>query len=407
MLCIGINIQRYPAVSAMLQGKNLPSHCLGRAEFLETGESAASQSSLYQTSADHSDSQNTNFYNSTRSSRDPIPASTSSASSYSALSSENSEYYHESYANANSTNFDESKTSSQYTQYYNNAENAYHSDNSYDSAKNGESSEEYGDNSNRDFNDYFSGEYAVSQNKTEDNNEEKMEDKNDSEDDFSFSQNVPLPLTKSLSEPVYTFSSTVDYSTTPKDNANDFGEISKNYRDENDKTDNADVSQNKTHVDENYYQNKNENRQSPQDVSHDFYQDKTPKSYRQPSVFRGATPQPGYSNYVIAAETTPDIKESAKEPTKENVVVSNEKTLSPQEKLERRQSMPFVLQPVSSGKNNSANEYIPPDFLLNLDKQTKRLSVPTTELTATIIPPNFEKSQDTTDSQSEDKEIEQ
>ncbi|MDR1385004.1 MAG: hypothetical protein LBJ67_14320 [Planctomycetaceae bacterium] len=404
VLCIGINIQRYPAVSAMLQGKNLPSHCLGRAEFLETGESVSSQSSAYQT-ADSSVSQNTNSYNSMRSSRDPIPAPTPSVSPYSASSSEDLEYHHESYANENSSNFGEAKTSSQYDYNAYNTDSEYNTNSSYDyqnPVTNSESPGKYGDNSDAISNDYFYGEYAALQNKTEDgNHEEKMNLENDS----SMSQNIPIPLTKSLSEPMYTFSSTADYSMTQKDNTNYSGETSENYRTENDTTDNADASQNKDHVYENYYQDKNATQQNSQDVSNDIYRDKTPESYRQPTVFREAAPQPGYSSHITAVETMPNAPESAKEQTKDNsIVVPNEKTLSTQEKLELRQSMQFVLQPLNSGKNYSANDYIPPDFLMSLDKQTKRLPVPTTELTTTIIPPDFEESQSTTDLQSENKE---
>jgi hypothetical protein len=81
-----------------------------------------------------------------------------------------------------------------------------------------------------------------------------------------------------------------------------------------------------------------------------------------------------------------------------SVIVPNRKTLSAQEKLELRQATPFVLQAVNANKNDSVNEYIPPDFLSNLDQPTKRLPIPTTELTTTIIPPEFEKSSNSMDS---------
>jgi hypothetical protein len=47
-LCIGINIKRYPAVSAMLNGETVESRWLGRSEVFNFNAKPASESASYQ-----------------------------------------------------------------------------------------------------------------------------------------------------------------------------------------------------------------------------------------------------------------------------------------------------------------------------------------------------------------------
>ncbi len=313
-LCVGINIQRYPAVSAMLRGESVESRWLGRSEIFDFQNKKSSETHSYQ--GYRSDSDNASD---SRASREPIPLSGSHPSaanpSEGLKSASPSDRYTGSYDNSSygggSTGPSTASPSDRYSSSY--------GGNSYDRGSYGDSDassmskkDRYGLYDDKDRNMYDAGDYDAV------------------EDDSSDVEIIPSRITGS---------------------GNRDGGMTGSPTGNRDSTD------------------MNNNRSSWPEYS---------GSGSIGNTFRADSPAPGYSSRYSAGETATSVGAATTSPetpttaapagTTASAAETEPKTprtarpLSLQEKLELRLATPFSLTPTGP-ENASSGQYIPPDFL--------------------------------------------
>jgi len=395
-ICVGVNIQRYPTVSAMLRGESVESRWLGRSEVFDFQAKPTGESKSYQGYRSDSDR-----VTDSRASRTPIPLSDSLSSSAHSTSSSQSFTSSQSISPSRSTPVSQpgtaststnSSTSTSSTEHDNgsNGSDFYKSrsgntgstvttgvsstsGSSPRSSSTGSSSYGY-DNYSNDSNSYESRPYSNSSNSLTDT--------------YSSSD----PYNNSSRSDSYNGSYGSSYSASP---ASSWYDNRNNYDQPEDRNGNT---------------NSTENRSESRTPSDNRYS--RPVDYGNESIwgssgnntYRMDSPLPGYSNRYPAADVEEEATSTSSTPaTSMNTVTSNAtatlaemesaapqslRPLSLQEKHELRLATPFSFSPTAS--QDASGQYIPPDFLPPHENGVvRKLINPSTEPAVTISPVTF------------------
>ena len=360
-LCIGINIQRYPAVSAMLKGETVESRWLGRSDIFNFNTNKA-EAATYQ--GYHSDA---DTVADSRSAREPIPLSDSRSTASSTSSTDRS-----------STNRSVDATPSRYTSRYSSSYGSESTPTPSNSSTNAASSGTSNDSSSSYFGggSYGGGSYDRSSNSSS-----TYGSTSDSYGDTGYrsdygGSSYDASSSRSTSSTSSGTSSSGSSSSSPKNRYN-------SYDDEDEA----------------------ESVEEEQDSWSSRYGSAAETS------FRSDTPQPGYSSRYAAGDNTTTTS-SAETSTAETLptAISNAasqivstvadastessehltaKTLSVQEKHDLRLLTPFSMTQ-SSAKDAGSSAYIPPDFLpRNADETADRLQTPSATAAVSISPVTF------------------
>ena len=341
-LCIGINIQRYPAVSAMLQGESVESRWLGRSEVFDFENKKASAETAYQSSRIETDEVAVS-----KGSREPIPLSESRA-----------------YGSSVNTGSTGANTSDRYGSSYgsntgsNTGSTGANSSDRYGSSFSGSNNGLTGANTS----DRYAGLYSNSSNtgSTSANTSDRYGSSYNNDTGYN------IGSTGANTSDRYG-SSYGDISSTVSARTSQWGSYEHNYETPSDRY-LEDAANSESHTN-------NEN-QWP-----DFGNNGSGSS------FRTDTPAPGYSSRFTAGDgssepTTPTSTEAIP------ATPRMPRSLSLQEKLELRMATPFSLAP--SGTQTSSEQYIPPDFLPSHENGVvNELTNPSNEPATSITPIHF------------------
>ena len=367
-LCIGINIQRYPAVSAMLKGETVESRWLGRSDIFNfnTNKAEAATYQGYHSEADTvADS---------RASREPIPLSDSRSTSASASSS----------AERSSTDRSVGATRSNYTSRYSSSYGSDSTPTSSNSSTNAASSGTSNDSSSSYFGggSYGSGSYDRSPN----------------------SSSTYGSTSDSYGDTGYDY----DYGYGSDYGGSSYGTGSSRSTTMSSGTSASSSSSSSPKNRYNSYDDEDE------DETVEEEQDSWSNRYGSAAEtsFQTDTPQPGYSSRYAAGDNATTTVSSAETSTAETLpaAISNAasqivsviadantessehlkaKTLSVQEKHDLRLLTPFSMTQ-SGTKVAGSDAYIPPDFLpRNADETSNRLQTPSATTAVSISPVTF------------------
>lgn len=352
-LCIGINVHRYPSVSAMLSGETVESRWLGRSDFFNWQKAETASYQGYNSDAD--------AVVDSRSSREPIPLSGSRyTSSYPASSDRDTTRDTNAASSASSSryadSYDSGPTNGGSSSYGTSSYGSGSYDNDYDSYDYGRSDYD----SYRDF-PYESSPYGGSYHSSYDSG---------SYDSGSAGSNSSL------------------YGSSPY-SSDSYGSGSYDNRYDSDSRNTSSDGSGLT--------------SPPQRSGYGLYDDESDDNAGYggdtwSNGYRSDAPQPGYtSRYapesmtdMTASTTTPDQTASAEQDSDAQTAVGGtRRTLSPKEKLDLRLAIPFALTTTRSADGDS-DVYIPPDFLPATGSEIgARLFDPSGEPAVTISPVTF------------------
>lgn len=380
-ICVGVNIQRYPAVSAMLRGESVESHWLGRSGVFDFQAKPTGESKSYQSYRSDSDP-----VTDSRTSRTPIPLSDSfsspatstpplqsTSSSQSIMSSRSTSIFQSGVASINST---ERGNDSRYNGSY---DSDFYRSRSGDMGSTGLT-----DFSSTENNSYGRDNYS----RQSDSYESRpfSDGSNGLADTFSSIDPYNSSYRSDTYSNSYGDSYQNSYNTSSSPSWND---DRNNYDKPEDRNDNI-----------NYTGNRSESRTSSD--SHYSWPDYYDSGSNGENTFRKDSPLPGYSSQYPATNETTSIPvtpmaatsnvtdiDTATVAETEPTTPQTRRPLSLQEKLELRLATPFSFSP-SGSQDASSEQYIPPDFLPPHENGiVGKLVNPSAEPAVTISPVTF------------------